>query len=278
MTIFTTSDGVALHHVDRGEGRLVVLIAGHTAPLTSWDLLTDELLATGCRVVAVDRRHTGASDFPDHGLTLARQGQDLHEFMTWLESEDPAAFRANGVGPCVVASSLGVSATWAMIDQFGTDLVGSLVLVDQTPRMLAADDWEHGLYDLTGETLDEFLAVFPNAPDEGPFRRPMRAMPAPEAMPIVMALVNTPYDHDLARPLLRDHALADWRSLLPAIDVPALVIGGRHSELWPVEHAVAIADAIPDAKLMILEDSGHTPMLTEPAAFNMAVTAFATGP
>ena len=62
--------------------------------------------------------------------------------------------------------------------------------------------------------------------------------------------------------------------MLPRIDVPAIVVGGRHSELWPVEHAEFMAATLPGAQLRIFEGSGHAPMFTEPDAFNRAVIDF----
>lgn len=263
---FTTTDGVRLNYTDEGSGRPVVLVAGHTAPISSWGLLTTTLLATGHRVVGIDRRHTGASDFPDHGRRMARQGTDLHELLTFLGLDHPV----------VVASSMGCSATWAMIDLFGASGLGGLVLVDQTPKMVNEADWNLGMYDLTWDTLSELVEVFgsPEAETLPRFRRGERVPPAAAMMPILLELLATPYDHSQARPLLRDHAVQDWRDVLPRIDVPTLAIGGRRSEIWPVEHAEYIAKSIPGADLLVCENSGHAPMWSEPDLFNAEVERF----
>ena len=264
---FPTTDGINLNYTDEGDGSPVLLIAGHTAPLSSWTLLKDALVTAGHRAVSLDRRHTGASDFPDAGMRMARQGADIHEFL-------------NGVAldrPILVASSLGVSATLAMIDVFGTSAIGGLVLVDQTPRMINEDGWDLGMYDLTRDTLEEFLPMFGSAEwmTGSRFRRPNTIAPSPAVLPLLIESMQTPYPHDQVRALLRDHALQDWRDVLPRIDVPTLVVGGRHSELWPVEHAEYMAAQIPNAELRVFEGSGHAPMWTEPDAFNETVVAFA---
>lgn len=58
------------------------------------------------------------------------------------------------------------------------------------------------------------------------------------------------------------------------IAVPCLVIGGTHDIATPSEHAIALAGALPDARLRVLERSGHFPMVDEPAAFGAELRAF----
>ena len=262
---FLTSDGVRLNLTDKGDGLPVVLLAGHTAPLGSWAPLEAALLDRGRRVVAVDRRHNGNSDFPGYGLRIARQGADLHELLV-DRVRDPAV---------LVGSSMGASAIWSMLDLFGTAGLRGLVFVDQSPKVVNSGGWKLGLYDLTWRTLSIYVATYgsPWPRRLRRFHRPTPATYSAELMPMIQAL-QTPYPHKLVRPLLRDHLSQDWRDVLPRIDVPTLVIAGRHSELYPVEHAEAVAAAVPGSELRILERSGHAPMFSEPEAFNDAVATF----
>lgn len=261
MPRFRTHDHVELRYSDAGDGPAVVLVAGGTAPLITWKSLQTELLATGHRVIALDRRHAGDSDGPIHGMRLARQGADLHEFLQFLCLPSPVC----------VGSSLGVSCILAMIDLFGTAGIGGLVLVDQTPKMMNEAGWALGHYDLTWNSLEEFVATFGTDQQRisKRFFRFTTGLPAPESWLLMEARKRT-----LARPLLRDHALQDWRDVLPLIDVPTLAVGGRHSELWPVEHADYIASTVQNGTLLVLEHSGHTPMWTEPALFNAKLLRF----
>lgn len=50
----------------------------------------------------------------------------------------------------------------------------------------------------------------------------------------------------------------DVREKLGEIHLPALVIGGRHDWITPVEHAVEIAEGIPGSELVIFENSSHS--------------------
>ena len=66
----------------------------------------------------------------------------------------------------------------------------------------------------------------------------------------------------------------DVKARLPAVTCPALVVVGRHDRVTPVACAEAIAALIPDARLRVFENSGHSPPLEEPTAFQAVVRAF----
>jgi non-heme chloroperoxidase len=261
---FRTADGVRLRYRDHGHGPVTVLIAGGNVSNLTWQPLERDLLASGQRVIALDRRHAGASDHPGHGMRMARQGADLRELLDGLALHDPV----------LVGSSLGVSTIWAMIDLFGTQGLAGLVLIDQTPRMLNDTHWNLGHYDLTSDTLAEFIAGFGSEElrNRQRFSRLTEGLPAPPDWLIPLLLEAR--HRGLAKPLLLDHAAQDWTDVLPRIDLPTLVVGGRHSELWPVEHAAFIAAAVPRSELLIMEHSGHTPMWTEPELLNAHIRRF----
>jgi len=61
---------------------------------------------------------------------------------------------------------------------------------------------------------------------------------------------------------------------LPDIDVPVLVIHGADDQLIPVTEAEAMAETVPDGRLVIIPNAGHLPNLEQPDAFNDAVIDF----
>jgi pimeloyl-ACP methyl ester carboxylesterase len=64
-------------------------------------------------------------------------------------------------------------------------------------------------------------------------------------------------------------ALRDRRDsidTLPTISCPALILCGREDQLCPVDWHVAMADAIPQADLVVLADCGHLSAMEEPEA------------
>jgi pimeloyl-ACP methyl ester carboxylesterase len=74
---------------------------------------------------------------------------------------------------------------------------------------------------------------------------------------------------------LRQHAALmarrDNRPLLPTITCPTMVLVGRQDILTPPELSEEIAAAIPDARLELIEDSGHLSTLEQPDAVNRAL-------
>jgi 3-oxoadipate enol-lactonase len=63
---------------------------------------------------------------------------------------------------------------------------------------------------------------------------------------------------------------------LPSIDVPTLVVHGRHDRMVPVANADLIAERVPGARLRILEESGHLYPTEEPDVED-AIGAFLEG-
>jgi pimeloyl-ACP methyl ester carboxylesterase len=59
---------------------------------------------------------------------------------------------------------------------------------------------------------------------------------------------------------------ADSRDSQKAIDVPTLVLCGREDELTPLDAHEAMAEAIPDARLCIIEECGHLSSMERPHA------------
>ncbi|MGS2811439.1 alpha/beta fold hydrolase [Nocardia sp. MW-W600-9] len=68
--------------------------------------------------------------------------------------------------------------------------------------------------------------------------------------------------------------LVDDRADLPALTVPALVVVGRFDVICGPRWAQELHDRIPDARLVVLENSGHLGHLEEPERFAEAVRDF----
>jgi proline iminopeptidase len=101
------------------------------------------------------------------------------------------------------------------------------------------------------------------------------------------------YDHDLDWDKVRERAEStyyryethnfafavnqrtyDLEPMLPRISAPTLVTVGRHDWVTPVACSETIASLIPGAKLVVFENSGHSPQLEEAAEFQRVVRQF----
>jgi pimeloyl-ACP methyl ester carboxylesterase len=76
--------------------------------------------------------------------------------------------------------------------------------------------------------------------------------------------------------LLVDHFTADWRKVVPTVNVPSSVATGRYSPSFPIQGLQWFAGTLPDSYLSVFETSGHCPHWNEPEAFNRELLAFLT--
>lgn len=70
----------------------------------------------------------------------------------------------------------------------------------------------------------------------------------------------------------------DFRERLPEIRCPTLVIWGRNDALVPVADAKRFEELIPRSRRIVMDDTGHVPMLERPETFNTYLAEFLAEP
>lgn len=116
---FKTSDGVRIHYVEAGSGRPVVFIPGWTMPAWIWQKQIDTF-SKKYHVVAVDPRSQGESDKPSFGHLPETRARDYRELVDHLGLKQPV----------LVGWSMACGELMKYVEQFGTENLGGLVLVD----------------------------------------------------------------------------------------------------------------------------------------------------
>ena len=114
-----TSDGVRIHYLEAGSGRPIVFIPGWTMPAWIWQNQIDEF-SKHYHVIAVDPRSQGESDKPTYGHMPETRSRDYKELVDQLGLKQPV----------MVGWSMACGELIKYAEQFGTDNVGGLVLVD----------------------------------------------------------------------------------------------------------------------------------------------------
>ena len=76
------------------------------------------------------------------------------------------------------------------------------------------------------------------------------------------------------RPILVKVVNEDYRSLLPRVEAPTLLVWGDRDDAAPVAHGHEMEKLIPDAGLVIFEGAGHFAYLDEPDRFCRVVRHF----
>jgi proline iminopeptidase len=88
-------------------------------------------------------------------------------------------------------------------------------------------------------------------------------------------LRGTVYHHEAHNwAFARNMPRYDIRDRLPSITAPTLVTVGRDDWITPVAASEEIVRLIPNAELVVFEESGHSPQLEEPERFQRTVREF----
>ncbi|HWT89536.1 MAG TPA: adenylate/guanylate cyclase domain-containing protein [Solirubrobacterales bacterium] len=252
-TRYADCNGLSIAYQVHGDGPLdLVLVPGFVSHV---ELLSEEpstarffrRLTAFSRMLVFDKRGQGLSDRPPRPPTLEESMDDLRAVIEAAGFERPAIFAVSEGGP--------MSALYAATYP---SRVSSLVLFGTFARMLEAPDFPHGI---PAAALDRWSEVVkrdwggpvalglwaPSRVGDGEFERWWARLLRQGTSPAgAIALM------DLYREM-------DARPILPAIDVPTLVLHRAGDRMIPVAQGRYLAEAIPGARLVELPGEDHLP-------------------
>jgi peroxiredoxin len=266
MPYLKTNDGAELYYEERGRpgsGPSLVFVPGFTMPVR-WFSNQLEDLSDEFHCVCYDLRAQGQSSKVDYGGRTARYGRDLHDVLAALEIEKSIP----------IGWSLGGQVVLAYVDLFGTANVAGLVIVESGPPDTKRPDWTYAMG--TEAENQEFANLI--TADMPQFAEVMmgmmfhKEMPAEFVSEMTELTLQTP--PKIAYNICRDALYSDYRDLMPNIDVPTLLAIGRYG-LIPPEAQEYLRDQISGSQMVFFEESGHSPFVEEPEAFNKAIREFA---
>ena len=253
-----------LHYQEAGSGPAIVLVHGVWMSSACFRPQL-EGLSDRFRVIALDLRGHGASEHTPAGHTVAQYARDLRAFLESLELADAV----------VAGWSMGALVLWDYVRQFGVDRLRGVVVIDQSPSDYKWPDWPQGFFDLDAlrETmaavqtdrhavLDEFIPVL------------FKAEPPPPELASLIREETSRLPESIASAILFDQTVQDYRDVLPLVTVPALVCTGRDEKLVPVAAEEFVVERMPNARLVVFDESGHCPFLEEPEEFNLVLASF----
>jgi pimeloyl-ACP methyl ester esterase len=260
---FLSHAGVSLRYDRTGSGPVVLLLHGWTGNRSFWERQVSAL-RDRFTVVTVDLRGHGESSPVRTGYSLGSLAADVEHLVRALRVPRLA----------LVGWSMGGMLAQMLAHRLG-DRVTALGLVCTTAGGLS--DPANPLADPgTVRTMQAEIA----ADYRGFLRRfAARLFAAGDAAPLypwaLGQMQKTPPHVALA--CLETLAAVDLRPTLRALAAPATVFHGRHDGILPLAHGEALARALPDARLVVLDGSAHAPLLEEPEAFNEALLALLSG-
>jgi pimeloyl-ACP methyl ester carboxylesterase len=237
----------------------IILIGGAAQSMDWWEDELCDLIAGGKRfVIRYDHRDTGESTSYPAGKPGYLGADLVTDAIVVLDAFD--------VGQAhVVGLSMGAAIGQELALRHG-ERVASLTLMSTSP----VDPSIEGLPGTTPE-LAALFAEEGSEPDWGDRDAVVaylvdfeRALAGPGHFDElgVRTIAGAVFDRsrDMAATMTNHFALDDDApegSSLGLIDVPTLVLHGTHDPLFPLEHGKALAEGIPGARLIELEEVGH---------------------
>jgi proline iminopeptidase len=274
--MFVEINGNQLYYEELGEGNAQAILCFHGAPglgdhrepRGSWGRLADRY-----RVIVQDQRGSGQS-----GLNPPF----THE--QWVEDTE-ALRRYLGLGQVVVAGG-----------SYGGFLSQEYVLAypsNVLAVMLRDTSSDHGWE----EQAEVNALVSPRVKDTLDYEKFRRIMDGRcvsdddmrDCYAEIQPLYNVNWDpvadaerlkripfHHATHNYAFTHNLPGWdlKPRLGEIQVPVLITHGRHDWIIPLEAAEEMARLLPGARLVVFENSGHSPQIEEVALWEAAVRQF----
>ncbi len=264
------SADIEIHYEDHGSGRPIVLIHGYPLDGNSWERQERVLLAQGNRVITYDRRGFGRSSQPTVGYDYDTFAADLNTLLEHLNLNDIV----------LGGFSMGTGEVTRYLGAYGSSRVRKAALFGVIPPfLLKTPDNPEGVDRSVFEGIkaaivadryayfQDFFNNFYNVDVLGGTKISDRAWQAS----FNVAAGSSPY----ATYACVDTWLTDFRSDLPKIDVPTLVVHGTADRILPYEAtAKRLPGLIKNLRLVTVEGGPHNIGWTHPDEVNKALLEF----
>ncbi|MGF4043596.1 alpha/beta fold hydrolase [Paenarthrobacter nitroguajacolicus] len=265
------STEIELYYEDHGAGQPVVLIHGYPLDGSSWEKQTAALLDAGYRVITYDRRGFGKSSQPTEGYDYDTFAADLKTVLDTLDLNDAV----------LVGFSMGTGEVARYISTYGSARVAKAVFLGSLePFLLKTDDNPDGVpqevFDGLAESVKAdryafFTDFFKNFYNTETFLGTARLSQESVDASWNLASKSGAFASVAAQPTW----LTDFRSDIPKIDVPALIVHGTADNILPIDvTGRRFKDALPSAEYLEIEGAPHGLLWTHVAEINEALLAF----
>lgn len=259
-------NGISINYKVQGHGPSLILIMGLGGECGDWVLQTGAFKKY-FRVVIFDNRGAGKTDKPDEPYTIKTMAGDVIGLMDYLD------IRCSDV--------LGVSMGGMIAQEVAINYperVNKLILVCTTPgkdergghspELLRAMGFKENFTDEDIERVD--MGRVMSALSSLSYGSSMLKMVAVPFCWVRMKLFGIEGLRGQFEAAMKHSTL----SRLDMIKAPTLVIAGTEDRIVPPRFAEVLAQKIPDARLVVIEDGSHTIIAEKRSRFNRAVLDF----
>lgn len=253
--------GTTIDYVEKGpkDGRALIFLHGYTYSHVSFELNLEHI-SSSYHVFAINQRGHGDSTKPECCFMLGDFAADVKAFMDAVGVQ-----RATLIG-----HSMG-SFIAQIVALDNPDRIDGLILIGSAPTTAN----NQGVIDLR-KTVDSLMDPV-SADFARQFQTGLYYQPLPQEFfeKLVAESQKAPARvwRDALDALLADDHTAD----LPQIAAPTLIIWGDHDGIFTLEQQNALQTAIPNAELLVYEETGHGPHAERPERFDSDIEPFLSG-
>jgi pimeloyl-ACP methyl ester carboxylesterase len=268
-------DGQQVNVLDAGDGPPLLFVHGHSGNWTNWLEQIPAFMGSR-RVIAPDLPGFGHSPMPSWPISIENYGRFLVRLLDALDVSDPVPVVGNSMGGFV-------SAELAVKD---SGRVEGLVLVTAAGLStkyvgFSEELLRRGWFRAFARAVNAYAGI-PEARLETLVRRPrlrravLRQVVADtDRLSPGMASEMLRGSGRPAAPFATDAIVDyDFREDVPKVACPTLIVWGEKDRVVGTEAAQEYRRALPHAEFVMMEDTGHVPMIERPEAFNRLLEEF----
>ncbi len=261
MPQFTTADGTSLHYIDEGVGLPVLALAGLTRNTHDFDHVAPHLLGLGVRLIRMDYRGRGQSDWADpDSYTIVQEAKDATALLDHLGLDKAAVLGTSrgGLIAMALAATVKHRLLGVALNDIGPEIApeGLAVIKDYLGRNPAQKTHEDAAQ-FRARAWSHFKGV--------PHARWLTEVQNHYAETDDGLLIK--YDPKLRDAVLNSGAQPDidmWLLFDTMADLPLAMLRGDASDLLTAETFDAMRNHRPDAHAATVLGRGHVPFLDEP--------------
>lgn len=262
MPYVEVEKGVRYYYEDRGQGAPIVFVHGWGMNRMVWERQAVDL-SENFRVITIDCRGCGHSDKPAHGYEISKLADDVHQVIKELNLQEVT----------LVGWSAGGSVVIDYVTRYrGGEVIKAVSVGGAVPRYTSTEGFDLGF---PQEAVQQTLAT-------------MRAnRPA-----LLRAIADGCFHQNVGQPMkdwffnifleqswftektMEDLGKIDLRGKLAEIQVPVAFFHGQHDGVVPLSLSEYSAKVVPDAKLVVFENSSHAPFIEEIDRFHEELISF----
>ena len=180
------------------------------------------------RVIAVDLRNHGDSDKTAYGTDIARMAADVHELIVGLDLHDVA----------LGGHSMGCSIIWQMFELYGSERIAKYILIDEDPMLTTLPNWtedekkNYGGSLFTGQSIVDVWGQIHGEGGSDVRHGLLSSLYNKDVSKEILKWsrdISDKADHKDMADLILQHATNDWSRVIPLLDRPTIVFGGKIS-------------------------------------------------